>query len=116
MIIRAEQIFDKVYLDEAQRPSEFISYISKATERELITKLMNELCDHKLHVVQLHEPGLIEDLPMEQEVAYRQNLEVSKLVQCKDCTMSFPWCHKFRYELGGYGYCPYGKEIMNDEQ
>ena len=111
MILRAEQIFDKVYLDR-KHPSDFIDYISHAIGRELITKAMDKLKDHKLFVVKLHEPEFIEDLPgsWSTQCVYRQDLECLEIVQCKDCRMAFPWCQKFRDELGGNGFCPYGAE------
>lgn len=62
MVLRAEQIFDKVYLDRGH-PSEFIDYVSYGVERELTTKVMDKLKNHKLFIVQLREPGFIEDLP-----------------------------------------------------
>lgn len=114
MVLRAEQIFDKVYLDR-ENPSDFIDYISYAVERELVDKVMNKFKDHELFIVQLHEPGFIEDLPgsWPHQCAYRQDLECMKVVQCKNCRMHFPWCHKFKTELGDKGYCPYGKEYEN---
>ena len=119
MILRAEQIFDKVYLDRDDHPSDFIDYISYGVERELVNKLMDKLRDHlkdhKLFIILLHEPGFIEDLPgsWHNRCAYRQDLECVEVVQCKDCRMAFPWCQRFRDELGGNGFCPYGKEIEN---
>ena len=113
MILRAEQIFDKVYLDR-ERPSDFIEFVADSIKRELVNKLMNELEDHKLRIIVLKEPGFIEDLPgssWQPKCAYRQDLECIKVVQCKNCRMHFPWCHKFKSELGGEGYCPYGREI-----
>lgn len=114
MILRAEQIFDKVYLDR-EHPSDFIDYVSYGVEKELTTKVMDKLKDHNLFIVQLHAPGFVEDLPgsWHDQCAYRQDLECMKVVQCKNCRMHFPWCHKFKTELGGEGYCPYGKEIEN---
>lgn len=117
MILRAEQTFDKVYLDR-EHPSEFIDYISYGIERELVTKVIDKLKDHKLFIVKLHEPGFVEDLPgscWQPQCAYRQDLECMEVIQCKNCRMVYPWCQRFRDELGGEGYCPYGKEI-EDEQ
>lgn len=109
MILRAEQIFDKVYFDR-DNPSEFMKYLSYGVERELINKVMDKLNDHKLYIVKLHEPELTEDLPRSwnSQCAYRQNLEYREVVQCKDCRMIYPWCQKFKSELGGDGFCPYG--------
>ena len=109
MIFRAEQIFDKVYLDR-DNPSEFMKYLSYGVERELINKVMDKLNDHKLYIVKLHEPEFIEDLPgtWADQCAYRQNLEYREVVQCKDCKMTYPWCQKFRDGLDGNGFCPYG--------
>ena len=114
MVLRAEQIFDKVCLDRGH-PSDFIDYISDAVERELVSKFIDQLEDHKLRVVVLKEPEFIEDLPGSwwNQSAYRQSLECMEVVQCKNCRMHFPWCHKFKDELGGNGFCPYGKEIKN---
>ena len=117
MILRSEQTFDKVYLDR-ENPSEFIDYISYAVERELVNKFIDKLKEHKLFIVQLHEPTIIEDLPklwMEQN-AYRQDLECIEVVHCKNCRMHFSWCQKFRDELGGNGFCPYGAEIIVEEE
>lgn len=110
MILRAEQIFDKVYLDR-EHPSDFIDYVSYGVERELVTKVMDKLKDHKLFAVKLHEPEFIEDPPESwyyQQCTYRQALECTEVVQCKNCRMHFPWCQKFKFELGGDGFCPYG--------
>ena len=111
MILHAEQIFDKVYLDR-EHPEDFITYISKAMERELVSKFIDQLNNHKPRIVVLKEPEFIEDLPGSwwKQSAYRQSLECMEVVQCKNCRMHFPWCHKFRDELGGNGFCPYGKE------
>ena len=114
MILRAEQIFDKVYLDR-EHPSDFIDFISHAVERELVNKLIDQLEDHKLRVVVLKEPEFIEDMPGSwwNQSAYKQDLVCLTLVQCKNCRMAYPWCQRFRDELGGEGYCPYGREIEN---
>jgi len=114
MILHAQQIFDKVMLDRSH-PSEFLDYISHAIKRELVNKIIDELDSHKLYAVQLEEPGFIEDLPGQYyaQAAYRQNLHCMKLVQCKNCRMAYPWCHRFRDEMGGNGFCPYGKEVEN---
>lgn len=112
MILRSEQTFDKVYLDR-EHPSDFIDYVSHAVERELVNKFIDQLQDHKPRVVVLKEPEFIEDLPGSsswQQSAYRQNLVCLQFVQCKNCRMSYPWCWRFRDELGGEGFCPYGRE------
>jgi hypothetical protein len=109
MILRAEQIFDKVFLDR-EDPSDFIGYISESVERELVTKVMDKLKDHELFIVKLHEPRFVEDSPGDWGI-YRQDLECMEVVQCKNCRMAYPWCQKFRDELGGEGYCPYGKKV-----
>ena len=106
------QKFDKVMLDR-ENSSDFVKFILENVERKLCEGLMDKLEDHKLHAVRLSEPKIIEDVPeswwLESEV--RQDLVCLKLVQCKNCRMHFPWCQKFKFELGGEGYCPYGKEI-----
>ena len=112
MILRAEQMFDKVYLDR-EYPVDFIEFIAHSIKRELVNKLMDELEDHKIHIIELKELELIEDLPMTGESAITQDLVCVKLVWCKNCRMNFPWCQRFRDELGGNGFCPYGKEIEN---
>ena len=111
MVLHAQQIFDKVLLDR-EHPSDFIDYISHAVERELVSKFIYQLEDHKPHVVVLKESELIENPPgsWQNQSAYRQSLEYREVVQCKNCRMHFTWCHKFRDELGGNGFCPYGKE------
>lgn len=113
MVLRAEQIFDKVYLDR-EHPSEFINFIAESVKRELVNKFIDELEDHKPRIVVLKEPEFIEDLPGSSwgpQSAYKQDLVCEKLVQCKHCMMVYPWCQRFRDELGGNGFCPYGKEI-----
>jgi hypothetical protein len=115
MVLRAEQIFDKVYLDR-EHPSDFMDFLYYGIEKELVTKMMDKLKDHELFIVQLYEPKFMKDLPgsWRDQCAYRQDLECVKIVRCKNCRMNFPWCHKFRDELGGNGFCPYGKEILNE--
>ena len=112
MIISTQQVFDKFFLDRDDS-SEFIEYISSAAERELVNKVVGRLGDHKLYIVKLHEPGLIEDLPgyWTHQCAYRQKLEYREVIQCKDCTRVYPWCQRFRDDFDGNGFCPYGKEI-----
>lgn len=109
MIIYSQHVFEKIFLDKD--PSDFIKYISAGVERELVTKVIDKLGDHKLYIVKLQEPEIIEDLPeyWNDTCAYRQKLECEKIVQCKDCKMVYPWCQKFRDEFGGNGFCPYGK-------
>ena len=114
MILHTEQIFDKEMLDRSH-PSEFLDFLSHAIKRELVIKLIDELDSHKLYAVQLEEPNFIEDLPRHYyaQAAYRQNLHCMKLVQCKKCRMAYSWCRRFRDEMGGNGFCPYGKEVEN---
>ena len=79
--------------------------------------MVDKLGDHKLYAVQLSEPGFIEDLPgsWTNECALKQELHVLDLVQCKNCRRAFPWCQRFRDELDGNGFCPYGAERKDDE-
>lgn len=109
MVLRSQQTFDKVYLDR-EHPSDFIEFIMHSIERELVNKLMDELKDHEIRIIELKEPDLWEDFPMTGEAAVEQDLVCEKLVQCKNCRMNFPWCQRFRDELGGNGFCPYGAE------
>lgn len=113
MILRSQQAFDKVFLDR-ENPSEFIKFVMYGIKRELINKLMDELKDYKIHVVELRDPEFIENIPMTCESAIKQDLVCEKFVQCRNCKMAYPWCQRFRDELGGYGFCPYGKEIEED--
>ena len=115
MVLHAEKVFDKMYLDR-ENPSDFIDCVSYAVERELVGKFINQLEDHKPYIVILKEPKFIEDLPESgwNQSAYRQALKCTEVVQCKNCRMHFPWCQKFKSELGGNGFCPYGKEIDFD--
>ena len=115
MIIKSQRIFDKVYLDQ-EYPSEFIQFVAEDVKRNLVNKLMDELDDHKIHIVELKEQEFIED-PQElwsNQSAIKQDLVCVKLVQCKHCRMHFPWCYKFKSELDGNGFCPYGKEIEDE--
>lgn len=117
MVLHAKQIFNKVYLDR-EHPSEFIKFVAESIERELVNKLIDQLEDHKPRVVVLKEPEFIEDVPGSQwyqQSAYRQDLVCLPFVQCKNCCMAYPWCHRFRDELEGEGYCPYGKEREKSE-
>ena len=113
MILRSQQTFDKVYLDR-EHPSDFIKFVTESIERELVNKFMDELQDHKIHIVELKEPEFIEGFLMTGECAIKQDLVYEKLVQCKHCKMVYPWCQKFRDELDGYGFCPYGREIEDE--
>lgn len=112
MIICSQQAFDKVFLDRDDS-SEFIKNVSYGVERELVNKVVDKLKDHNPYVVKLREPRFIEDLPGQwnHQSAYRQELECWEVVQCKDCRMAYRWCQKFRDELGGYGFCPYGAKM-----
>lgn len=117
MIIHSQQVFNKFYLDTRDNPSEFMEYVSSAVERVLGTEVIDKLKNHKTYVVKLHDPEFIEDLSDYGtcKYAYRQDLECKEVIQCKDCRMVYPWCQKFRDELGGNGFCPYGKpaEVLN---
>ena len=113
MILRSKQVFDKVYLNR-ENHSDFIEFISHGLERELVNKLMDELKDHKIHIVELKEQEFIQDFSMiEGSAAIKQDLVYEKLVQCKNCVEAYPWCAKFKNDFGGTGFCPYGygKEI-----
>lgn len=112
MIIHARQIFNKFYLDTIDNRSEFMDYVSSAAERELVTKVIDKLNNHKTYVIKLHYPEFIESLPdCSTQCAYRQDLMCLEIVQCKDCRMVYPWCQKFRDGLGGNGFCPYGATL-----
>lgn len=114
MKLRVARKFDKVMLDR-ENPSDFIKFIYEDLERRLYEGLMNELKDHKPHAVRLSEPKITEDVPESwwPECEAKQDMVVIDLVQCENCRMNFPWCQKFRDELDGNGFCPYGKEIEN---
>lgn len=111
MILQTKQTFDKMMLDHANS-SEFLKFVIQQAEQELVSKLVDELQDHKLHIVKLGKPWT-EDDHKRLQVNYRQILDNDILVQCKNCRMVYPWCQKFRDELDGNGFCPYGKEIEN---
>ena len=111
MVLRSQKAFDKLYLDR-EHPSEFIEFVMYGIERELVTKLMDELKDYKTHIVELKDPEFIEDFSMTGESAIKQDLVCVKFVQCRNCRMVYPWCQRFRDELDGNGFCPYGKEIL----
>jgi len=108
MVIKSQQTFDKVMLD-GEKSSDFLNFVIRQAEQDLVSKLIDELQDHKLHVVKLGKPWT-EDDPKWLQVSYRQILDNDTLVQCKNCRMYYPWCQKFRDELDGNGFCPYGKE------
>lgn len=112
MVLHAKQIFDKILLDR-EHPSDFIEFVAHSIRRELGNKLMDELEDHKPRVVVLKEPEFIEDLPESwwNQSACKQDLVCLTFVQCENCRMAYPWCQRFRDELGGNGFCPYGREI-----
>ena len=116
MKLRVARKFDKVMLDR-ENPSDFIKFIYEDLERRLYEGLMNELKDHKPHAVRLSEPKITEDVPESwwPESEAKQDMVVIDLVQCKNCRMNFPWCQKFRDELDGNGFCPYGKEFEDGE-
>lgn len=109
MKLNVARRFDKVMLDRAN-PSDFIKFIYEDLERQLYEGLMDKLRDHKPHVVRLSEPKITEDVPESYwpESEARQDLVCIDLVQCENCMRSFPWCQKFRDELGGKGFCSYG--------
>ncbi len=112
MILRAKQVFDKVYLDHEKYP-DFIEFTTNSIKRELVSRLMDALEEDKLYIVQLSKPESYEMISINNEMEYRQDLRYEDIVQCKNCRMHFPWCHKFKSELGGNGFCPYGRKEMN---
>ena len=114
MMLQTKQTFDKVMLDCADS-SEFLKFVIQQAEQELVSKLIDELQDHKIHIVKLREPWT-EDDPQWLQVSYRQILDNDILVQCKNCRMAFPWCQRFRDELDGNGFCPYGAEIIVEDK
>ena len=111
MKLRVARKFDKVMLDR-EDPSDFIKFIYEDLERQLYEGLMVELKDYKPRAVRLSEPEITEDVPESYwpECEAKQDLVCINLVQCENCIRSFPWCPKFRDELGGNGFCSYGKE------
>lgn len=117
MIIKSQQVFDKVCLDREKpyKPSDYIDFIIYSIKRGLINKLMNKLEDHKVYIVELKEPGILKDLPMTGKAIIEQDLVCEKLVQCEHCMMVYPWCQKFRDELDGHGFCPYGRGVEDNE-
>ena len=129
MKLRVARKFDKVMLDR-ENPSDFIKFIYEDLERQLYEGLMGELKDHKPRAVRLSEPKITEDVPVWAESEARQDLVCINLVQCENCKYnpdkphkyydddliySYAWCPKFIEDLNGKGFCPYGKE-MDDEQ
>lgn len=113
MVLRSQLTFDKVYLDWNNAP-DVREFIADSIKRELANKLMDELKDHKVHIVELKGLEFIEDLPSTVESTIEQDLVCEKLVQCKHCMMVYPWCQKFRDEFKGHGFCPYGREIEDE--
>ena len=127
MMLQTKQTFDQVMLDRADS-SEFLKFVIQHAEQELVSKLIDELQDHKLHIVKLGKPWT-EDDPKWRQVSYRQILDNDILVQCRNCKYnpdklhkyydddliySYGWCPKFIEDLNGKGFCPYGKEIEDD--
>lgn len=129
MILQTKQTFDKVMLDR-ENSSEFLKFVIQHAEQELTSKLIDELQDHKLHIVKLGKPWT-EDDPKWMQISYRQILDNDILVQCENCKYnpdkphkyydddliySYIWCPKFIEDLNGKGFCPYGKEIEDEQQ
>ena len=110
MILKTKQTFDKVMLDR-EDSSEFLKIVIQQAEQELVSKIIDELKDHKLYIVKLREPWT-ENEDTYGTLAYRQELIYDRIVQCRNCRMAYPWCQRFRDELGGNGFCPYGAEII----
>ena len=115
MVLKTKQTFDKVMLDRYRNPGDFLNYVAMGANRELVDKLVDRLRNHKLYIVRLSEPWT-EDEDTYGTMAYRQDLLCERIVQCKNCRMAFPWCQKFRAELGGNGFCPYGAEIIAEDK
>ena len=115
MVLRSQQTFNNVYLDR-EHPSDFIEFIMHGIERELVNKLMDKLKDHKIYIIELKEPEFMKDFPMTGESAIEQDLVCLKLARCKNCRMVYPWCQRFRDELDGNGFCPYGVEIIVEDE
>lgn len=113
MVLRSQLAFDKVYLDWNNAP-DVREFIAHSIEIELANKLMDELKDHKVHIVELKGLEFMEDLLSTGESAIEQDLVCEKLVQCKHCMMVYPWCQKFRDEFKGHGFCPYGREFEDE--
>lgn len=113
MVLRSQQTFNKVYLDR-EHPSDFIEFVSHSIKRELVNEFTDKLKDNRTYIVELKKQEFIEDSPMTGECAIKQDLLCEKLVQCKHCKMVYPWCQKFRDELDGHGFCPYGREIEDE--
>lgn len=114
MMLQIKQTIDQSILDRADS-SEFLKFVAQQAEQELVSELIDKLRDHKLHIVKLGKPWTEDDLKCRQ-VDYRQILDNAILVQCKNCRMAFPWCQKFRDELDGNGFCPYGAEIIVEDE
>lgn len=111
MILKTKQTFDKEMLYH-QNPVDFLNYVGISARRELLGGLMDNLQDHKMYFVKLGEHWT-ENEDTYGTLAYRQELICKTIVQCKNCKMVYPWCQKFRDELGGNGFCPYGAEIVD---
>ena len=114
MVLKTKQTFDKVMLDR-QNPGDILNYVAMGANRELVDKLVDRLRDHKLYIVKLSEPWT-EDEDTYGTMAYRQDLICERMIQCQNCRMNFPWCQRFRDELGGDGFCPYGRGIEDEQQ
>ena len=114
MILQTKQTFDQYMLDRTNS-SEFLKFVTKHAEQELVSKLIDELQDYEFHIVKLRKPWTENDEKWCQ-VTYRQELICERIVQCKNCRMHFPWCQKFKFELGGEGFCPYGAEIIVEDE
>ena len=123
MILQTKQTFDQMMLDR-DNSSEFLKFVIQQAEQELVSKLIDELQDHKLHIVKLGEPWTEND-PKWLQVNYRQILDNDIVVQCKNCKYNpkvprafydpdiievYGWCPYFINRLGGDGFCPFGKE------
>ena len=113
MILRTKQTFNKRYLDLEKHP-DFLEFVTNSIKRELVNKLMDALEEDELYIVQLSKPRSHEGT-FPNEIEYRQDLFNEKLIQCKNCRMNFPWCQKFRDELGGNGFCPYGLRLREED-
>ena len=123
-VLHSKQAIDKLYLDHSKNVDDLMAFVAKNTERELITKLLEKLNDHKTHIVKLGEPWT-ENNDYIQVVEYRQDLPVGLLVQCENCKYNprkphkyydndpiytYGWCSHFIDERNGKGFCSFGKE------
>ncbi len=117
MIIRSEQRIDTAMLHNDEI-SEFMKHVTESTRRQVCDELMNKLHVGKLYTIQALEPRTF-DATAEScfpQIVVRQDIMCTEMVQCKNCRMHFPWCCKFKSELNGEGYCPYGQEIEEIEE